>query len=241
MKRNIVFRSFFLLACILSLVFSTQSTTLLAETQVEPIKTPVYMPPLQPITEIIFLLDRSGSMSGLENDTIGGFNSFIKSQSELGPTLLTTILFDDRYEVLHNGVNAKNVVLTRKEYYTRGMTALLDAIGKTIVNVNNRFSELNKYDLQRRNVIFVITTDGLENSSKEYTYAKINQMISTQKEVHNWKFIFMGANIDVAKESQRLNIAPDMAFSYAASPKGTEEMYDQVNSIVKGIRSTDEQ
>ncbi len=187
------------------------------------------------ITEIIFLLDRSGSMSGLESDTIGGFNSFIKKQSSLGRTHLTTILFDDKYEILHNGIDASTIALTENEYYTRGSTALLDAVGKTIIDVGFRLSHQidNEYPSK---VIFVITTDGLENSSKEFTYDKIKQMISRQKEACNWEFIFLGANIDVAEESQRLGINPAMAFSYNSSPQGTKNMYNQVNNVVSEMR-----
>lgn len=188
------------------------------------------------LTEIIFLLDRSGSMSGLESDTIGGFNSFVKTQSKLGDTLLTTVLFDDRYEILHNGVNAKGVVLTEKEYYTRGSTALLDAVGKTILDVGLRLSKIEEAERPHK-VIFVITTDGLENSSREFSYDKVNQMISHQREVYNWEFIFMGANIDVAKESSRLGINPANAICYEASNTGTHRMYEKVNSMCCAMRS----
>lgn len=187
------------------------------------------------LTEIIFLLDRSGSMSGLESDTIGGFNSFIKKQSKLGRTNLTTVLFDDKYQILHNGVDASTVILTDKDYYTRGSTALLDAIGKTIVDVNYRLSKLNESDRPGK-VIFVITTDGLENASREFTYEKVRQMINRQKELYNWEFIFIGANIDVAEESHNLGIHPSMSFSFQASPKGTDQMYNKVNHMVSEIR-----
>lgn len=187
------------------------------------------------ITEIIFLLDRSGSMSGLESDTIGGFNSFIKKQCSLGRTHLTTILFDDRYEILHNGVDAGTVTLTEKEYFTRGSTALLDAIGKTIIDVGLRLSHLDEASYPNK-VIFVITTDGLENSSKEFSYSKVKQMIERQKEACNWEFIFMGANIDVAAESHKLGINPTMAFKFNSTSQGTERMYNRVNEMVMEIR-----
>lgn len=188
------------------------------------------------LTEIIFLLDRSGSMSGLESDTIGGFNSFVKTQSKLGDTLLTTVLFDDRYEILHNGINAKGVLLTEKEYYTRGSTALLDAVGKTILDVGFRLSKTVETERPHK-IIFVITTDGLENSSREFSYEKVNQMISHQREMYNWEFIFMGANIDVAKESSRLGINPANAVRYEASNTGTHRMYEKVNSMCCEMRS----
>jgi uncharacterized protein YegL len=190
----------------------------------------------QNLTQIIFLLDRSGSMSGLESDTIGGFNSFIKTQSKLGDTLLSTILFDDKYEILHNGVNASGIILTEKEYYTRGSTALLDAVGKTILNVGFRLSKIDEYQRPHK-VIFVITTDGMENSSQEFSYEKVNQMISHQREMYQWEFIFMGANIDVAKESTKLGIDPDYAIGYVASKVGTSRMYDKVSNMVCEMRT----
>lgn len=190
------------------------------------------------LTEIIFLLDRSGSMSGLESDTIGGFNSFVAAQSKLGDTHLTTVLFDDRYEVLHNSVDAKGVVLTRKEYYTRGATALLDAVGRTILDVGLRLSGTPEAERPHK-VIFVITTDGLENSSHMFSYEKVNQMITHQRDVYNWEFIFMGANIDVTKESARLGINPDYAMDYEASELGTKQMYFKVNTMVREMRGID--
>jgi hypothetical protein len=174
-------------------------------------------------------------MSGLESDTIGGFNSFIKKQSSLGKTNLTTILFDDKYEILHNGIDASTVTLTKNEYFTRGTTALLDAVGKTIIDVSYRLSHLME-EVHPNKVIFVITTDGLENSSKEFSYEKIKQMISRQKEICNWDFIFMGANIDVAAESHKLGINPTMAFSYKSSSEGTKKMYNEVNHMVSELR-----
>lgn len=191
----------------------------------------------QNLTEIIFLLDRSGSMAGLESDTIGGFNSFVKAQSQMGETLLTTVLFDDRYEILHNGVNAANVVLTKKEYYTRNSTALLDAVGKTILDVGYRLSKTEGYARPHK-VIFVITTDGLENASREFTYDKVSKMISYQREMYHWEFIFMGANIDVAKESSKLGIDPNLSFSFEASTDGTDLMYQKVSSVVSEMRSS---
>ena len=120
----------------------------------------------QNLTEIVFILDRSGSMSGLENDTIGGFNGFVMKQAEAGQTSLTSVLFDDKYEILHNGIDAENLVLKNDEYFTRGSTALLDAIGKTINDVGKRLNETQEASMPGK-VIFVITTDGLENASRE--------------------------------------------------------------------------
>jgi len=185
------------------------------------------------VTEIIFLLDRSGSMAGLEEDTIGGFNSFIKTQSQQeGDTILTTILFDDKYEVLWSGVKAKDVVLTEKEYYVRGMTALLDAVGKTIIHINQRL----KITEQKNKVIFVITTDGMENASKEFTYDKVNRLIKKQQEDMNWEFLFLGANIDVAKEADKIGINSNNAIEFEASNEGIVKMYSTLNETVLNFR-----
>jgi len=185
------------------------------------------------VTEIIFLLDRSGSMAGLEEDTIGGFNSFIKTQSQQeGDTILTTILFDDKYEVLWSGVNAKDVVLTEKEYYVRGMTALLDAVGKTIIHIHQRL----KITEQKNKVIFVITTDGMENASKEFTYDKVNRLIKKQQEDMDWEFLFLGANIDVAKEADKIGINSNNAIEFEASNDGIVKMYSTLNETVLNFR-----
>lgn len=184
------------------------------------------------LTEIIFLLDRSGSMEGLERDTIGGFNSFLKKQSELeGDTIVTTVLFDDEYEILWNGVNAKEARLTEKEYFVRGMTALLDAVGRTIHQVGSRISATVEVNRPGK-VIFVITTDGMENASREFTYEKVKSLISTKQEKEKWEFIFMGANIDVAKEAYSLGINENNAFAFEASEKGVEMMYEKANEAV---------
>ena len=177
------------------------------------------------LTELIFLLDRSGSMAGLESDTIGGFNAFIKKQSQLeGETIVTAVLFDDRYEILWNGVKASEVKLTKKEYYVRGCTALLDAVGKTILDVGHRLSQTSEEERPGK-VIFVITTDGLENASREFTYEKVKELIKHQQEKHNWEFIFLGANIDAAKEADSIGISVDDAYNFDASATGVHEMY----------------
>ncbi|MBS4213527.1 vWA domain-containing protein [Neobacillus rhizophilus] len=180
------------------------------------------------LTEIIFLLDRSGSMAGLESDTIGGFNGFIEKHRKLkGDTLVTAVLFDDQYEILWNGIEAKKAKLTDQDYYVRGMTALLDAVGKTILDVGYR---LSKKDENKRpgKVIFVITTDGMENASSEFTYEKVKELLRHQQEKYNWEFIFLGANIDAAKEADSLGIDVENAFNFEASEKGVEVMYNMV-------------
>jgi uncharacterized protein YegL len=189
------------------------------------------------ITEIIFVLDRSGSMSGLESDTIGGFNSLVRKQCQLeGETILTTVLFDDKYEVLWNGVDAKQVELTEKEYFVRGTTALLDAVGKTILDVDNRL----KYSSEERKpekVLFVITTDGLENASREFSYQKIHQMITERQEKHGWDFMFLGANIDVSAEASNLGINQASAYNFESTNDGVAKMYDSLNEQIVEKRS----
>ncbi|MBM6616586.1 vWA domain-containing protein [Bacillus suaedaesalsae] len=187
---------------------------------------------MQKNTEIIFLLDRSGSMGGLESDTIGGFNGFIKRQCQLeGETKLTAVLFDDEYEILWNGLDASAVKLTNDHYYVRGCTALLDAVGKTILDVGYRLAKTSEEERPEK-VIFVITTDGMENASREFTYSKVKELIHHQQEKYNWEFIFMGANLDAAKEANHLGINSEHAYHFEASSKGVEEMYNVVCDAV---------
>ena len=168
-------------------------------------------------------------MAGLESDTIGGFNSLIEKQCRLeGETRLTAVLFDDQYEVLWNGVDANTVKLSDKEYFVRGCTAFLDAVGKTILDVGNRLSKTSE-DQRPSKVIFVITTDGMENASREFTYEKVKQLIKRQQEQYSWEFIFMGANIDAAKEAESIGICCKSAFNFEASREGVEGMYSMIN------------
>ena len=183
------------------------------------------------MTEIIFLLDRSGSMSGLEKDTIGGFNSFIEMQCKLpGKIRLTTVLFDNQYEILWNGIDATEAKLTEKDYFVRGSTALLDAIGKTIVEVNQRLSKRNGTFTDH--VIFVITTDGMENASREFTFEKVNEMIQEQKTNHDWKFVFMSANLSAIEDANHIGISNDETHYFEATQMGVREMYESVNESV---------
>ena len=190
----------------------------------------------QNLTEIVFILDRSGSMTGLENDTIGGFNGFVKKQAEAGQTSLSTVLFDDKYEILHNGIDAGKAVLTDREYYTRGSTALLDAVGRTINDVGKRLNETPEA-LRPGKVIFVITTDGLENASREFGYDEVKRMITHQSEKYGWEFIFMGANIDVVKEGGRLGISASRSLDFVACSDGVYNMYHRVGAVCCNIRS----
>lgn len=188
------------------------------------------------LTEIIFLLDRSGSMGGLEGDTIGGFNAFIEKQRKVeGKTLVTAVLFDDHYEMVWNGIEAENVRLTSNEYYVRGCTALLDAIGKTILDVGYRLAKTNENERPGK-VIFVISTDGFENASREYSYKKVKELISHQQEKYNWDFIFLGANIDTEREADSLGINVENAYSFEASEEGVECMYKMVSEAVREKR-----
>jgi len=187
-------------------------------------------------TEIVFILDRSGSMADLTSDTIGGFNSFVEKQKEeSGEAVLTTVLFDDKYEILHNGVNLQDVKsLTPKEYYVRGMTALLDAIGKTINTVDERLKSIKKK--YRPQVIFVITTDGLENSSHEFTKETIKQMVEHFTKDHNWKFLFLGANMDAIAVGNSFGIA--YTTNYTANSVGTQSLYGTVSDTVGSYRKS---
>lgn len=184
------------------------------------------------LTEIVFLLDRSGSMGGLESDTIGGFNAFIHKQRQLeGEIRVTTVLFDDQYEILWNGMDAHKVKLTDQDYYVRGCTALLDAVGKTILEVGHRLSKTSEEERPGR-VIFVITTDGLENASHEFTYKKVKELIQHQQERYNWEFIFLGANMDAIKVADSLGIAREDAYKFEASETGVKNMYCMVSEAV---------
>ncbi|MCT8138544.1 VWA domain-containing protein [Anaerobacillus sp. CMMVII] len=189
------------------------------------------------VTEIICLLDRSGSMGGFESQTIRGFNAFIERQSQIaGDTLVTTVLFDDEYEVLWTGVNAKKARLTDQDYYVRGCTALLDAVGKTILDVGYRLSKTVESERPGK-IIFVITTDGYENASLEFSYQKVKELIKHQQEKYNWEFIFLGANIDVAKEADSIGISVQNAYNYDTSEDGVETMYEMAWQAVSERRN----
>ncbi len=188
------------------------------------------------LTEVVFILDRSGSMSGLEGDTIGGFNSMLKKQrEEEGDANVTTVLFDDEIEMLHKRVNIKEIKnITSKDYYVRGCTALLDAIGYSInfmINVQK-----NKKEEKAKNVLFIITTDGYENASKEYTYEKVKKMITYEKERYNWQFLFLGANIDAISTARNFGISEEFASNYVSDEVGTQITYEVMNSAISNCR-----
>ena len=190
------------------------------------------------LTEIVFILDRSGSMAGLEADTIGGFNSMIEKQkAEAGEAYVSTVLFDNYTEVIHDRVNIQDVQpMTRNDYYVRGCTALLDAVGKAIHHIGNVHKYAREEDRPEK-TLFVITTDGMENASKEYTYERLKAKIEHQKEKYGWEFIFLGANIDAAKEAARFGISEDRAANYHADCAGTAVVYEAVNEAVRNVRA----
>ena len=191
------------------------------------------------LTELVFILDRSGSMAGLENDTIGGFNAMIEKQKkEPGEALISTVLFDNESEVIHDRVDIQKIEpMTDKEYYVRGCTALLDAVGKAIHHIGNVHKYAREEDRPEK-TLFVITTDGMENASREYSYDRLKQMIERQKEKYGWEFIFLGANIDAAKEAARFGIDRDHAADYHADHQGTAVIYEAMSEVVCNVRAS---
>ena len=192
------------------------------------------------LTELVFILDRSGSMGGLEQDTIGGFNAMLTRQKEQeGEANVTTILFDHEVQLLHDRFPLKAVApLTEKDYYVRGCTALLDAIGygvEKMVNIQRHLPE----DERAEKVIFVITTDGLENASKRFGYKKIRRMIEREKEQYGWEFLFLGANMDAVKEAARFGISSDRAVRFENDAQGVAVNYHVVSETVCRMRQAD--
>ncbi len=190
-------------------------------------------------TELVFILDRSGSMTGLTEDTIGGFNSMIEKQKkERGEALVTTVLFDHERSVIHDRLPLENVPpLTEKEYFTRGNTALLDAVGSTIHHIISIHRYASPEDVPEK-TMFVITTDGRENASRYYTYSEVRRMIEHEKEKYGWEFIFLGANIDAIKEAARFGIRSDRAARYMHDKFGTALNYDVIGDAISDVRSS---
>ena len=189
------------------------------------------------LTELVMILDRSGSMSGLEADTIGGFNGMIEKQKkEDGEAYVSVILFDDQSEVIYDRVDIGKVEpMTDRQYYVRGCTALLDAVGDAIHHIGNIHKYAREEDVPEK-TIFVITTDGMENASRRYNYNKVRRMIERQKEKYNWEFIFLGANIDAAAEASRLGIDASRAARYECDSAGTALNYSVVGDTVAKLR-----
>ena len=190
------------------------------------------------LTEIVFILDRSGSMQGLEKDTIGGFNAMIQKQkAEPGEALVSTVLFDNESVVIHDRVDIQQIrPMTEEDYYVRGCTALLDAVGSAIRHIGNVHKYAREEDRPEK-TLFVITTDGMENASRKYGYSKVRDMIRRQKEKYGWEFLFLGANIDAAKEAARFGIEEDRAANYHADSQGTGVIYETVSDAICQVRS----
>lgn len=190
------------------------------------------------ITELVFILDRSGSMAGLESDTIGGFNSMIEKQKRQdGECYVSTVLFDNVSEVLHDRVKLTEInPMTDKEYTVRGSTALIDAIGGAIHHIGNVHKYIRNEDVPEH-TIFVITTDGMENASHKYSSDKVKSMIERQKERYGWEFLFIGANIDAVETAAQYGIDRDRAVNYNADEVGTHILYESVSAVVGNVRS----
>ena len=191
------------------------------------------------LTEIVFILDRSGSMSGLESDTIGGFNAMLEKQKkEEGEALVSTVLFSNRNEVIHDRVDIRDVrPLTERDYTVGGCTALLDAIGGAIHHIGNVHKYARKEDVPQR-TLFVITTDGMENASRIYTAEKVRKMIRLEQEEYGWEFLFLGANIDAIETARRFSIAPDHAVNYCCDREGTALNYEAIGAAVSSVHAS---
>lgn len=191
------------------------------------------------LTELVFILDKSGSMAGLESDTIGGYNAMLAKQAAIeGRCLITTVLFDHRYQLLHDRIDIRAVrPLTEKDYQAGGSTALLDAMGRTL----DKIISIQKHtapDYRAQKVIFVIITDGQENSSRDYSPDQIKQMVEFQKEQYGWEFIFLGANIDAIVTASAFGIGSDRALDYLADQQGTELNFQVLTETIGKFRQT---
>ena len=189
------------------------------------------------ITELVFILDRSDSMVGLESDTIGGFNAMIEKQKkETGECYISTVLFDNVSEVLHDRVKLSDIKpMTDKEYTVRGCTALIDALGGAIHHIGNIHKYARPEDVPEH-TMFIITTDGMENASQRYSSEQVKRMIERQKEKYGWEFLFIGANIDAVETAKRYGINEDRAVNYNADAKGTGILYESVACAVTNVR-----
>ena len=190
------------------------------------------------LTELVFIMDKSGSMHGLEADTIGGFNSLIEKQKkEDGKALVTTILFDDKTEVVHDRVDLEHIRnMTSEQYVTGGSTALLDAVGGAVSHIRKIHKYIRPEDVPAK-TLFIITTDGMENASRRYTYDKVKKLIEHQKAKYGWEFIFLGANIDAAETAVSMGISRDRAADYISDREGTALNYSVLSEVASAVRS----
>ncbi|MBO4356266.1 MAG: VWA domain-containing protein [Clostridia bacterium] len=188
------------------------------------------------LTELVFILDKSGSMSGLESDTIGGFNSMLNKQKEIeGDAYVSTVLFDNRISVIHDRIDIKEVKpITEKEYFVGGCTALYDAIGISVDHISSVHKYAREEDVPEH-TLFVITTDGMENASREYDIEKLRKLIKSKEEL-GWEFIFLGANIDSATVAEGIGIKKENAVNYCCDSKGTEAVYAGVSKAAGSLR-----
>ncbi|MBE8955269.1 MAG: VWA domain-containing protein [Quinella sp. 2Q5] len=194
---------------------------------------------MENLTEIVFILDRSGSMAGLESDTIGGFNAMLGKQQEQtdGKALVSTVLFDHESIVLHDRVPLEDVKpLTREDYQVRGMTALLDAVGDAVKHIKNVHKYAREEDRPSK-TLFVITTDGIENASERFSHADIKKLIEQQKEL-GWEFVFLGANIDAVEVAGNIGIDARRAVNYHADSRGTGKVFGAIAGFAKAFRSS---
>lgn len=191
------------------------------------------------LTEIIFILDRSGSMSGLEADTIGGFNSMIEKQKKAdGEAMISTVLFDNVSEVIHDRVSVLDIQpMTDKDYTVRGCTALLDAIGGAIHHIGNIHKYARAEDVPEH-TLFVITTDGMENASRHYNAERVKQMIERQRARYGWEFLFLGANIDAVETARHFGIGADRAVNYHSDSAGTQLNYEVLSEAICAVRGS---
>ena len=190
------------------------------------------------LTEIVFILDRSGSMAGLEEDTIGGFNAMLEKQkAEPGEAFISTVLFDNESVVIHDRVPLREVApMDRRDYWVRGCTALLDAMGGAIHHIGNVHKYIREEDRPEK-TLFIITTDGMENASRRYTYDRLRKLVERQKERYGWEFLFLGANIDAIATARRFGITEDRAVDYRCDREGTALNYEVVSDAICAVRA----
>lgn len=191
------------------------------------------------LTELVFILDRSGSMGRLEADTIGGFNSLLEKQKgQEGRALVSTVLFDNEIQVLHDRVRLEDVPpITGEDYFVRGCTALLDAVGGAIHHIGNVHKYARPEDVPEHTLV-VITTDGMENASRRYTAPRVKEMVKRQQEKYGWEFLFLGANIDAVETAGHFGIAPQRAANYHSDSEGTALNYEVLSQAVSAVRAS---